>query len=176
MPHAYTEELLVELPAFELFAGLGWATVSALEEVFGKTEPSPNAERPSSPALLPSCAPSSPALLPGGEGGWRGGGGGAALGREMSGEVVLVARLRPALVKLNPKLPPEAIAAAIDELTRDRSAMDLAAANREVYELLKDGVPVSVPDTDADSTPHPSPSPLTPISINLADHEFFESL
>jgi type I restriction enzyme R subunit len=133
MPHPYTEELLVELPAFELFAGLGWATVSALEEVFGKTEPSPNAERPSSPALLP-----------GGEGG----GGVAALGREMSGEVVLVARLRPALVKLNPKLPPEAIATAIDELTRDRSAMDLAAANREVYALLKDGIRVTVADRE----------------------------
>ena len=72
----------------------------------------------------------------------------AALGREMSGEVVLVARLRPALVKLNPKLPPEAIAAAIDELTRDRSAMDLAAANREVYALLKDGIRVTVADRE----------------------------
>jgi hypothetical protein len=37
--------------------------------------------------------------------------------------VVLVSRLRAALVRLNPMLPPEAIAAAVDELTRDRSAM-----------------------------------------------------
>ena len=44
------------------------------------------------------------------------------LGRETKGEVVLVGRLRAALEKLNPTLPPEAIAAAIDELTRDRSA------------------------------------------------------
>jgi type I restriction enzyme R subunit len=31
--------------------------------------------------------------------------------------------LRAALQKLNPALPPEAITAAVDELTRDRSAM-----------------------------------------------------
>ena len=35
MPHAYTEDQLVEQPAIELFAALGWQTVSALEEVFG---------------------------------------------------------------------------------------------------------------------------------------------
>ena len=37
------------------------------------------------------------------------------LGRETKGEVVLVPRLRVALEKLNPTLPPEAIAAAISE-------------------------------------------------------------
>ena len=45
------------------------------------------------------------------------------LGRETKGEVVLVSRLRAALERLNPALPPEAITAAVDELTRDRSAM-----------------------------------------------------
>ena len=45
-------------------------------------------------------------------------------------------------------LPPEAIATAVDELTRDRSAMSLEAANREVYGLLKDGMQVSVPDRE----------------------------
>ena len=71
----------------------------------------------------------------------------ATLGRETPGEVVLLPRLRAALAKLNPAVPPVAIEAAIDRLTRDRSAMDLAAANREVYLLLKDGVPVSIPDS-----------------------------
>ena len=37
---------------------------------------------------------------------------GGTLGRETSGEVVLASRLRIALEKLNPKLPPEAIASA----------------------------------------------------------------
>src|SRR6185436_3354298 len=63
------------------------------------------------------------------------------LGRETKGEVVLVNRLRVALGKFNPALPPEAVNIAIDELTRDRSAMSLEAANREIYRLLKDGIP-----------------------------------
>jgi type I restriction enzyme R subunit len=68
------------------------------------------------------------------------------LGRETKGEVVLTTRLRNALCKLNPELPAEAISSAIDELTRDRSAMLLEAANREIYQLLKEGITVSVPD------------------------------
>jgi len=68
------------------------------------------------------------------------------LGRETPSEVVLVPRLRAALEQLNPGLPPEAISAAVDELTRDRSAMSLAGANREIYSLLKDGIKVSLPD------------------------------
>jgi type I restriction enzyme R subunit len=68
------------------------------------------------------------------------------LGRETKGEVVLATRLRSALVRLNPALPAEAINNAIDEITRDRSAMLPEAANREVYRLLKEGTTVSVPD------------------------------
>lgn len=70
------------------------------------------------------------------------------LGRETRGEVVLVERLRAALCKFNPAMPPEAISNAVDELTRDRSAMSLEAANREVYRLLKEGITVSVPDKE----------------------------
>jgi type I restriction enzyme R subunit len=70
------------------------------------------------------------------------------LGRETKGEVVLAVRLRAALARLNPTLPPEAIAAAVDELTRDRSSLLLEQANREVYGLLKDGIKVSLPDRD----------------------------
>jgi len=125
--HAYTEDQLVEQPAIGLFAALGWHTVSALEETFGHSPPAP---------------------LPGGEGR-------ISLGRETKGEVVLVERLRAALVKFNPTLPTEAVNTAIDELTRDRSAMSLEAANREVYRLLKEGIAVSVPDTAL--TPGPSP-------------------
>lgn len=107
MPHTYTEEHLVELPAMDLFASLQWATASAEEETFGDQ---------------------------------------GTFKRETPGEVVLVARLRESLVKLNPGLPPEAIEFAITELTRDRSAMGLVSANREIYALLKEGVPVSVRD------------------------------
>ncbi len=73
---------------------------------------------------------------------------GGTLGRETKGEVVLVERLRAALTRLNPGLPAEAIQTAIDELSRDRSAMSLEAANREVYRLLKEGIAVSVPDRE----------------------------
>jgi type I restriction enzyme R subunit len=68
--------------------------------------------------------------------------------RETKIEVVLVSRLRAALERLNHALPPEAITSAVDELTRDRSAMSLEAANREVYRLLKEGIPVSLPDKE----------------------------
>ena len=45
MPHAYTEDQLVEQPAIGLFAELGWTTVSALEETLKWLGP-PLAERP----------------------------------------------------------------------------------------------------------------------------------
>ena len=70
------------------------------------------------------------------------------LQRETNGEVVLASRLRAVLERLNPSLPPEAITSAMDELTRDRSAMLLEAANREVYLQLKEGIKVSVPDRE----------------------------
>jgi type I restriction enzyme R subunit len=70
------------------------------------------------------------------------------LGRETKSEVVLIPQLRAALERLNPSLPADAINSAIDELARDRSAMSLAAANREVWELLRDGIKVSVPDRE----------------------------
>ena len=73
---------------------------------------------------------------------------GGSFGRRDRREVVLVPRLRAALERLNPGQPPEAINAAIEELSRNRSAMGLVAANREVYRLLKDGVLVSVPDLE----------------------------
>jgi type I restriction enzyme, R subunit len=44
-------------------------------------------------------------------------GAGGTLGRETSGEVVLAPRLRSALEKLNLKLPAEAIAAAVEEIS-----------------------------------------------------------
>lgn len=120
-PSDYTEELLVEQPAIELFAELGWEILSANEEPVGSAEPSPQ----------PSPK-----------------GRGSSLGRETRSEVVLVPRLRAALGRLNLVLPGEAVEAAVAELTRDRSAMSLAAANREIWELLRDGVRVSVPDPE----------------------------
>ena len=109
MPRANTEDQLVEQPAIQLFATLGWETVSASDEAMGST---------------------------------------GTLGRETTAEVVLMSRLRVALERLNPTAPPEAVAIAIESLTRNRATMSLVAANREVYDLLKTGVPVSVTDRE----------------------------
>ena len=73
---------------------------------------------------------------------------GGTLGRESSGEVVLAVRLREALHRLNPGVPEDAMASAVDQLSRERSAMLPEAANREVYDLLKTGILVSVPNPD----------------------------
>ena len=76
--------------------------------------------------------------------------GGSPLGRETRSEVVLMSRLRLALRQLNPDASDTTIDVAIEELTRPRSAMSLPAANREIYELLKDGVRVSATDPDGE--------------------------
>ena len=76
--------------------------------------------------------------------------GASPLGRDSKGDVVLVPRLRAALKILNPKLPTEAINLAIEELTRGRSTMSAAAANREIYRLLKDGVKVTYKTDDGE--------------------------
>ena len=110
-PAGYTEEALVERPAIELMASLGWKPFNA----YGEFDH-----------------------------------GASTLGREMRSEVILVSRLRPALQRLNQNAPDEAIRAAIEELTRDRSRLSAAAANREIYQLLKNGVRVPVPDPAGD--------------------------
>jgi len=81
------------------------------------------------------------------------------LGRETAAEVVLTSRLRPALVKLNPDLPLEAIESAIEQLTRDRSAMSAVQANREIYRLVKNGVRVDLSRSQVSYAPLPSSLP-----------------
>ena len=65
----------------------------------------------------------------------------SSLGRQTKSEVVLIPRLQAALSRLNPNATPEAIAKAIEELTRSRALMSGVEANREIYVLLKDDVP-----------------------------------
>lgn len=113
MTNSYSEDILVEQPAIALFSAMGWEAANCYNETYG---------------LDPHPGP-----LPEGEGER------VILGRENRGEVLLISRLRPALEKLNPGVPTEAIRLAIEELTRDRSAMSLVAANKEVYKLLKEG-------------------------------------
>lgn len=67
----------------------------------------------------------------------------STFGRETTSEVILSSRLKAAILKLNPNIATDAIQLAIDQLSKDRSAMSLAHANHEVYGLLKNGVKVS---------------------------------
>lgn len=67
-------------------------------------------------------------------------------GREAKSEVVLIDRLRSALERLNPDATRDAIDAAIEEITQSRKVMNRVEANREIYNLLKDGVKIT--DTD----------------------------
>lgn len=69
---------------------------------------------------------------------------GATFGRRTPGEAVLRNPLRAAMERLNPALGPDAFAQALDALTRGRGTLSLDRANRQVYRLLKDGVPVTV--------------------------------
>jgi len=73
-PGTYSEDGLVEQPAIQLFAELGWETVNAGDEVFGVDE---------------------------------------CLGRDAKGEVILAARSRTALQRLNEGFPETTIDAAM---------------------------------------------------------------
>jgi type I restriction enzyme R subunit len=68
------------------------------------------------------------------------------LGRADTREVVLTRELRAALVRLNPQLPPAAIAEAVQKMTRQDFSRSLLQHNREFYQFIRDGVPVSYRD------------------------------
>jgi len=99
-PARFSEDELVERPAVEVLAELGWETINAHEEEFG-------------PA--------------------------GTLGRDSRRDVVLLHRLRDALRILNTSIPDGALEEAIVAVARDRSVMIPTRANREVYDLLRDG-------------------------------------
>ena len=74
------------------------------------------------------------------------------LGRDSQHDVVLTHRLRFALRKLNPvDVPDTAINEAVEALTKDRSVMDRVRANREVYDLLRDGYQAEWTDDNGDN-------------------------
>jgi len=63
-------------------------------------------------------------------------------GRLDKRDVMLMARLKPAALRLNPDIPAGAIDDALNRLVDKRQSMTLIAANREVDTLLRDGIPV----------------------------------
>lgn len=68
-------------------------------------------------------------------------------GREASNEVVLILKLKEALRTLNPDAGNEALALAVEELTKDRSTLNPVIANQEIYQQLKEGVKVFTLDS-----------------------------
>jgi type I restriction enzyme R subunit len=61
------------------------------------------------------------------------------LGRDSMQDVVLTHRLRDGLGWLNPQVPEAIREEALAAVARDRSVMDRVRANREVYDLVRDG-------------------------------------
>ena len=73
-------------------------------------------------------------------------------GRKNNREVLFTRRLLAKLREFNPNLPDDAYSQAIEDLTRDRSAMIPVNANQEFYRLIKEGVKVSVKGEDGSTT------------------------
>jgi type I restriction enzyme, R subunit len=67
-------------------------------------------------------------------------------GRADTREVVLTRELRAALVRLNPQLPPAAIAEAVQKMTRHDFSRSLLQHNQEFYKFIRDGVSASYKD------------------------------
>ena len=65
------------------------------------------------------------------------------LGRASEHEVVLVRTLRRALAELNPGRPEAAFDDAIRQLTATIGTQSIVVANRAMYALIRDGVPVT---------------------------------
>lgn len=61
-------------------------------------------------------------------------------------DVVFPVELRAACLELNPGLPESKIDEAIERVMNRRAAMSPIAANRELYDLIRDGVPVQFDD------------------------------
>ena len=68
------------------------------------------------------------------------------LGRASDREVVLARPLWERLAALNPGLPDEAYENAVRGITATAASQSIVAANREKYDLLRDGVPVAYRD------------------------------
>jgi type I restriction enzyme R subunit len=69
-------------------------------------------------------------------------------GRANKRDVILADRVHEAAVRLNPHIPVGAIDGALEKLLDRRQAMSLVAANLEVFNLLRDGIPVEFDDAN----------------------------
>jgi len=61
-------------------------------------------------------------------------------------DLIFPVELKTACLELNPGIPESKIDEAIERVTNRRAAMSPIAANRELYGLIRDGVPVQFED------------------------------
>ena len=76
----------------------------------------------------------------------------STFGRQTTEDVILPKSLRSALSKLNPELPQEALDNAYYELTQNLLNKTPVAANKFIYEMLKNGVKVQFKDNNGIDT------------------------
>jgi type I restriction enzyme R subunit len=69
-------------------------------------------------------------------------------GRSNKHDVILREALRETAIRLNPDIPEPILDDALDRLCDRRAALTTIAANREVYGLIRDGVPVEYDDAN----------------------------
>ena len=74
------------------------------------------------------------------------------LGRASDRDVVLTRRLRERLAALNPGLPDEAYDDAVRRITATVVSQTIVAANRDKYDLVRDGVQVTYRDAKGKPT------------------------
>ena len=63
-------------------------------------------------------------------------------------EVIFFDRLKDAAVALNKEIPSNAIDSAIEKFAEQRLSMSLTSANKEIYDLLRGGIPVEYDDAN----------------------------
>ncbi len=93
----------------------------------------------------------------------------AELGRSSKVDVVLEARLRDAVQRLNLGLDSGAVDAAVTAFVEDRSSLDPVRANKAVWELLRDGVVVQADDDKGNKEPRR----VRFVAWNVADQNEF---
>lgn len=68
--------------------------------------------------------------------------------RQDKRDVILADRLKTACIRLNPNIPQTVINNVIEKVMERRVALSPIAANYELYQLIRDGVPVTFDDTN----------------------------
>lgn len=68
-------------------------------------------------------------------------------------QVVLLDRLQTALRQLNQELPESAIKSAVEQIIQSRTQLSVFEANKQVYQLIRDGVQVQVTNSDGRQEP-----------------------